>query len=96
MFKGGYQGVDFTGYTLSETPVTISGLYNLLTTCGKPIIVSGIDGLLPSFVSGAHFESDTLVIPLFIGIADDGVSQYSIAVTNEDAVTLVEASYAAE
>lgn len=96
MFKGGYQGVDFTGYTLSDTPVTIPGLFNLLTTCGKPIILSGLEGLMPIFIAGTNREADSISLPVLTQVANSGVTQYQIVVTDEDAVTLVEARYPAE
>ena len=95
MFKGGYQGVDFTGYSLSETPVTIPGLYNLLITCGKPIIVSGIEGLRPIFIAGSYVEGGSLIIPIMTLVSNSDVSQYQIVITDEDAVTLAEAKYPA-
>ena len=96
MFKGGYQGVDFTGYTLSETPVTIPGLYNLLITCSKPLIVSGIEGFRPTFIAGLYSEGSSLIIPFVTTVAKSGVSQIQIVITDKDAVTLREATYPEE
>ena len=92
MFKGGYQIVDFTGITLSGTATTISGLYNTLTKCDKPILIRGLTAnsldFTPFMCNGASVSTNFVILGPVILDDGSGAIQIIITVSNADAVTL--------
>jgi hypothetical protein len=89
MAKGGYQIIDFSGYTLSETPVTIKGAFKK-ATAGKAVLCENVNGLT-SFGVALSAADDVVDISTTLGILDEGtpsVVTQIIEITNEDAVTI--------
>lgn len=92
MYKGGYQIVDFTGITLSDTSTTIAGLYNKLVSCDKPLLIRGFVQnsitYLPFFAWGVKVNSTTTAIITPVLVTDEsGAAQVVITVSNTDGVT---------
>lgn len=94
MAKGGYQIIDFSGYTLSDdTPVTVKGAFKKATT-GKAVLCENVNGLT-FFGTVITPEDNVVYISFTAGILSEdtpAVVTQIIEITDEDAVTIHEAA----
>lgn len=87
MANGGYQVVDFKNVVLSETPVTISGIYKKVST-GKAILCENLllgESAIPITIFSCATPVDA---GMSITIVLNGVYTANILVTDADAVSV--------
>lgn len=91
MGKGGYQIIDFKKHSfVSENPVVIKGIYNLIKNTSKPIIITGLvfDNIYTRDI-WANFQyssiSDTYVAVIVLTVEGELITLV-IIVNNKDRV----------
>ena len=79
----GYKIIDLGGITLEDGVYNgeIEGVYNALDISNKPIVITGINGVKPAYVTFFKFKVDATTYAYIgiLGLSTDGIQTITIA-----------------